>query len=70
MENGMEWNCLRRIKGGMAWNDPEIGIQWPELVGEYNGAASAEGYELKDGTKLILSEKDQKWNGLSETFKF
>lgn len=57
-------------EGGMAWNDPEIGIQWPELVGEYNGAASAEGYELKDGTKLILSEKDQKWNGLSETFKF
>ena len=21
-------------EGGMAWNDPEIGIEWPELVGE------------------------------------
>lgn len=24
-------------EGGMAWNDPEIGIEWPELVGEYKG---------------------------------
>lgn len=22
-------------EGGMAWNDPEIGIEWPELKGEY-----------------------------------
>ena len=22
---------------GMAWNDPEIGIVWPMLVGKYNG---------------------------------
>lgn len=22
-------------EGGLAWNDPEIGIEWPELVGEY-----------------------------------
>ena len=21
-------------EGGMAWNDPEIGIRWPKLVGE------------------------------------
>lgn len=27
----------------------------------YNGTASAEGYALKDGTKLNLSDKDQKW---------
>ena len=46
-------------EGGLAWNDPKIGIQWPEVVGEYQGSASAEGYALKDGTKLNLSEKDQ-----------
>ena len=57
-------------EGGLAWNDPEIGIEWPELVGEYNGTASAEGYMLKDGTKLNLSDKDQKWVGVKDTFKF
>lgn len=57
-------------EGGMAWNDPEIGIKWPELVGEYNGTASAEGYTLEDGTKLNLSDKDQKWLGFKDTFKF
>ncbi len=57
-------------EGGMAWNDPEIGIKWPELVGEYNGTPSAEGYTLKDGTKLNLSDKDQKWLGFKDTFKF
>ena len=57
-------------EGGLAWNDPEIGIDWPDLVGEYPGTASAEGYSLTDGTKLNLSEKDQKWLGLGETFRF
>lgn len=57
-------------EGGMAWNDPEIGIEWPELKGEYKGSASAEGYTLKDGTALNLSDKDQKWLGLKDTFKF
>ena len=57
-------------EGGMAWNDPEIGINWPELVGEYNGTPSAEGYSLEDGTKLNLSDKDQKWLGFKDTFKF
>lgn len=56
-------------EGGLAWNDPTIGIDW-RVVGNYNGTASAEGYELKDGTKLNLSEKDQKWLGLKESFKF
>ena len=37
-----------------------------ELVGEYNGTASAEGYALKDGTKLNLSDKDQKWGSFQE----
>jgi len=57
-------------EGGMAWNDPEIGIEWPELVGEYKETASAEGYTLADGTKLNLSDKDQKWLGFKDTFKF
>ena len=57
-------------EGGLAWNDPAIGIQWPELVGAYKGTASAEGYALSDGTPLNLSEKDQKWLGLGDTFKF
>ena len=57
-------------EGGMAWNDPEIGIEWPQVVGSYPGNASAEGYTLEDGTKLILSEKDQKWLGIRETFSF
>ena len=57
-------------EGGLAWNDPAIGIQWPELQGVYDGTASAQGYSLADGTKLNLSEKDQKWLGLKETFKF
>ena len=57
-------------EGGMAWNDPEIGIEWPQLKGEYKGSASAEGYTLEDGTALNLSDKDQKWLGLKDTFKF
>lgn len=48
-------------EGGLAWNDPKIGIEWPELVGEYQGSASAEGYSLLDGTPLNISDKDQKW---------
>ena len=57
-------------EGGLAWNDPEIGIEWPQLVGEYTGSASAEGYTLADGTPLNLSDKDQKWSGVKDTFKF
>ena len=57
-------------EGGLAWNDPEIGIEWPTLQGKYKGTASAEGYYLEDGTKLNLSDKDQKWLGLRDTFKF
>lgn len=57
-------------EGGLAWNDPEIGIAWPQLTGAYPGSASAEGYALADGTKLKLSEKDTKWLGLKDTFRF
>ena len=57
-------------EGGLAWNDPAISIEWPQLVGEYKGTASAEGYTLEDGTPLNLSEKDQKWVGIADTFSF
>ena len=57
-------------EGGLAWNDPEIGIAWPDLTGSYQGTASAEGYTMADGTPLNLSEKDQKWLGLQDTFHF
>lgn len=45
---------------GLAWNDPEIGIEWG-ICGEYRGSAAADGYTLPDGTPLNLSQKDQKW---------
>ena len=57
-------------EGGLAWNDPKIGIEWPGLTGTYPGSASGNGYALSDGTPLILSEKDQKWLGIDETFTF
>lgn len=41
-------------EGGLLWSDEEIGVEWP----------------LEEGVDLIISEKDQKWKGLSETFKF
>lgn len=41
-------------EGGLAWNDPEIGVQWP----------------LEEGAEPILAERDTKWGGLKDTFKF
>lgn len=59
-------------EGGLAWNDPVIGIDWKKMgvTGEYDGTANAAGYTLKDGTPLNLSDKDQKWAGIKDTFKF
>lgn len=57
-------------EGGLAWNDPAIGIHWPGLQGNYSDSASADGYTLEDGTPLNLSDKDQKWLGLKDTFQF
>ena len=50
-------------EGGLAWNDPAIGIAWPKLTGTYRGSACAGGYSV-DGAPLILSERDQKWGGI------
>ncbi|WP_077612318.1 dTDP-4-dehydrorhamnose 3,5-epimerase [Clostridium sp. Marseille-P2415] len=41
-------------EGGILWSDPEIGIDWP----------------VEEGMKLIISDKDQKWSGIRDTFKF
>lgn len=51
-------------EGGIAWNDPEIGICWPQIRGEYQGTASAAGYRMEDGTPLMFSEKDELWQGI------
>ena len=36
-------------EGGLMWNDPALGIEWPPLEGD----------EAFDPTKLVLSEKDR-----------
>jgi len=54
-------------EGGLAWNDPEIGIVWPKLTGSYAGTASAKGY-MVDGIPLALSEKDQLWQRIHHMF--
>lgn len=50
-------------EGGIAWNDPKIGIDWG-VIGKYNGNADSNGYTLKDGTHIIMSDKDKKWGAL------
>ena len=57
-------------EGGLAWNDPAIGIRWPQVKGTYPGSADAQGYTLADGTALNLSEKDRRWPGLEQAPKF
>ena len=57
-------------ESGLAWNDPAIGIVWPGVSGQYDGTANAAGYHLADGTPLLLSDKDQRWNPLEKTFSF
>ena len=36
-------------EGGLIWNDPEIGVEWP----------------LQEGIELIFSAKDQKWGNIA-----
>lgn len=57
-------------EGGIAWNDPTIGIVWPELKGTYAHCAKGDTYALEDGTRLILSSKDEQWDVLKNTFNF
>ena len=57
-------------EGGLAWNDPAIGIQWPEVMGPYPGSGACVGYTMADGTKLNLNQRDQEWPCLAEAFHF
>ncbi|BCN32267.1 dTDP-4-dehydrorhamnose 3,5-epimerase [Anaeromicropila herbilytica] len=41
-------------EGGLLWSDEAIGIDWP----------------ITEDMKLIISEKDQKWLGIKDTFRF
>ena len=49
-------------EGGIPWNDPTVGVKWPQVVGEYKGSASPESYAMEDGTQLLLAERDLKWS--------
>ena len=55
-------------EGGIAWNDPSIGIAWPGLQGAYPGSACPDGYCMEDGSSLILSGRDREWKTLAESF--
>lgn len=37
-------------EGGLRWDDPDIGIQWP----------------IPAGVELILAERDRKWGGIKD----
>ena len=57
-------------EGGLAWNDPTIGIEWPDVTGDYPGSADPSGYQMSDGTKLTFSDRDKNWLTLKDTFTF
>ena len=40
-------------EGGLLWNDPEIGIEWP----------------IPEDMELTLSEKDKNWKGIADYIK-
>lgn len=57
-------------EGGIAWNDPSVGIKWPHVVGNYPGSGDASGYHLDDGTPLNLVRRDMDFDVLAKTFHF
>lgn len=51
--------------GGLVWNDPAIGITWPDVTGEYPDNGSSSGYHMSDGTPLNILERDENWPTLA-----
>ncbi len=57
-------------EGGINWNDPDVNIDWQDVIGEYSGTANSDGYSMTDGTQIQLSEKDKNWGSFKDTFNF
>ncbi len=53
-------------EGGIAWNDPAIGITWPDVTGAYPGSAASDGYRMADGSGLLINARDQQWPTLAD----
>ena len=53
-------------EGGLAWNDSQIGIVWPNVINNSTKSLNESKWILCDGTPLVLSDKDQNWPGLNE----
>lgn len=56
--------------GGLQWNDPKIGIQWPDVIGDYPGNGNSSCYTMKDGTPLNLNERDENWPSLENQIQY
>lgn len=56
--------------GGILWNDPALGIRWPETRGTDAGSGSPAGYAMEDGTPLNINERDRNWPTLGDAFTF
>ena len=52
-------------EGGLAWNDPDIGVDWG-VVGKYAGSADCARYTLPDGTPLNMNDRDKNWRRLKD----
>lgn len=47
-------------EGGLRWNDPDIGITWPNVEGD----------SFTDGTPLNINDRDRNFPGIKDAFKF
>ena len=43
-------NSFTNDEGGLIWNDPDIGVEWP----------------IPEGMELSFSDKDTKWGSFKE----